>query len=244
MTTNYPSHPKWQTLNWQVWASLILGILGLSVGLAWISSGFGGVTGWVSFFIAILLAAGILLAGWWALRAEKPPQWLGALLVGAALLRLAAGVFWFVAMPQLGHGTPTEQAGYITADAGARDQFAWKLSQSKKSLLTAFQGQRRVDQYGGLLFLSAAVYRYLGSDYHQPLLMVVFTSAISALVVLFTWALAQRAWDSQVARLAAWVMALYPEAILLGSSQMREAFSMTFVVISFYDLLRYQQERT
>lgn len=185
-----------------------------------------------------------MISGWWALRIEKLPRWLGALLLGAALLRLAAGVLWFSALPHWGHGTPAEQAGYIMGDASSRDQAAWKLAGSKNSLWVAFDGQRKVDQYGGLLFLSAAVYRYLGSDAHQPLVMVVFTSAVSALAVLFTWALSRRAWDAQTAQLAAWIIALYPEAVLLGSSQMREAFTMTLVVIAFYGLLRYHQERT
>ena len=88
------------------------------------------------------------------------------------------------------------------------------------------------------------VYRYIGGETHQPLLMVVLTSAVSALAVLFTWALARRAWDSQVAQLAAWIIALFPEAVLLGSSQMREAFTITLVVVAFYGLVRYQQERT
>jgi hypothetical protein len=39
-------------------------------------------------------------------------------------------------------------------------------------------------------------------------------------------------------------MALYPEAILLGSSQMREAFTIPLATASFYGLLRYQQERS
>jgi hypothetical protein len=72
-------------------------------------------------------------------------------------------------------------------------------------------------------------------------MMVVLTSAFSALAVPFTWAMARRAWDLEIAKLAALIMALFPEAILLGSSQMREAFTMTLVVASFYGLLRYQQ---
>ena len=106
----------------------------LSIGLAWVSSGFHGIAGWPSFLAVVLLAIGLLLGGWWALRSEKPPRWLLALMVGAALLRLAAGAFWFVAMPLWGHGSPAEGAGYIMADAGARDQVAWKLAGSRTAL--------------------------------------------------------------------------------------------------------------
>ena len=58
-------------------------------------------------------------------------------------------------------------------------------------------------------------------------------AAISALAVPFTWGFARRI-DDEVAKWAAWGMALYPEAILLGSSQMREALMMTFAAVAFY----------
>ena len=156
MKADDPGLPERKTLNWPLWAGFLLGIFGLSILLARVSSASLDFSSWLSFTLALLLASGILLAGWWALRGEKLPRWLGALLLGAALLRLAAGVFWFTAIPQWGHNTPAEQAGYIMADASARDQTAWNLAESKKTLWNAFQGQRKVDQYGGMLFISAS----------------------------------------------------------------------------------------
>ena len=64
------------------------------------------------------------------------------------------------------------------------------------------------------------------------------------LAILFTWAFARRAWREQVSRLAAWILFLYPEAILLGSSQMREAFLVTLIIAAFYGLLRYERDRS
>ena len=52
-------------------------------------------------------------------------------------------------------------------------------------LLSAIGENRQVDQYGGMLFLSGLVYRYLGGEQHQPLLMIVLTASISSLAVLF-----------------------------------------------------------
>ncbi len=209
---------------------------------------FHQVGAWLPFLAAAILASGLLWAGWTALRAqEKPgmPAWLGGLLVGAALLRLAAGALWFVALPGSGHGSPPELAGYVMADAYQRDQAAWELAQSQKPLWDAFQGNfRKADQYGGLLFLSALVYRYLGGETHQPLMMVLITAAFSALAVVFAWALTRRAWNERAAKLAAWGMALYPEAVLLGSSQMREAFTMTLTAAAFYGLVLYTRQRS
>ena len=66
---------------------------------------------------------------------------LANILVSVKLMLI--GVFWFLALPVWGHGTPAEQAGYVMADAYARDQAAWKLARSDNPLWTAFRNQRR-----------------------------------------------------------------------------------------------------
>jgi hypothetical protein len=259
-------HPLQRTFSPKRWVFLLIAafvLALLALGLVWISnactpcawlpgSGFTDIRGWGAFFAALLLAAGLLLAGWYAIRQSEAtdeggaqlPRWLGGLLIGAALLRLSLGVLWFVALPSLGHGTPPEVSGYVMADAHDRDQTAFKLSQSEKPLWRSFLDYRKADQYGGLLFTSALVYRYLGTNVHQPLLMVVVAAAASALAVLFTWAFARRAWDDRVAKVAAWGIALYAEAVLLGSSQMREAFIIPLVAAAFYGLARLKHDAT
>ena len=226
------------------WLAILLGLACLALGLAWVSNGFNRLSGASSFLWLLLISAGILALGWRLMSSEKPPRWLLFLMVGAAVLRLAAGTFWFVALPVWGHGTPAERAGYVMGDAASRDQAAWKLASSNRPLWAAFQDNRKVDQYGGLLFLSALVYRYLGSQAHQPLLLVVLAAACSALVVLLGWALARQVWGATVAAITAWGLCLYPEAVLLGSSQMREAFTIPLAAAAFYGLLRYNRDRS
>ncbi|HSF81201.1 MAG TPA: hypothetical protein VLA49_08205 [Anaerolineales bacterium] len=221
------------------------GLILLATLLAWISARFQSLQGWASFLVVGTLAAALVWGAWRALRGEPRPAWLIYLVIGAALLRLAVGAFWYLALPAWGYASPPEQAGYVMADAHERDQAAWELARSGKPLLAAFQGAyRKADQYGGLLYLSAAVYRYSGVQTHQPLLIVTLAAAFSSLVVLFTWALAQRAWGELAALISAWGLALYPEAILLGSSQMREAFLMPLVALAFWGLLRAVQLRS
>ncbi|GAB4579384.1 MAG: hypothetical protein Fur0022_21220 [Anaerolineales bacterium] len=219
-----------------------LALILLAFLLAWVSTGFEGVTGWESFWAVCALGIGILWAGLRSLRAESLPGWVTRLTVAAALIRLGAGALWFAGLPVWGHDTEVQNAGYVMSDAFQRDAAAWELAQADKPLTRAFSGYRAADQYGGLLFLSAAVYRFLGGDVHQPLQMVVLMAAISALAVPFTWAFARRLFDDEVAKWAAWGVALYPEAILLGSSQMREALMMTFAGMAFYGLARYWGE--
>jgi hypothetical protein len=224
-----------------------IALFGLSFILAWVSSGFEGVQNWGSFLVVLILASGIMLGGWVAVKADKSldlPEWLGWLIIGAALLRLLAGGIWYAGLPSWGYGSEVEQAGYIMADAHLRDTTAWKFSQSAKPLWEAFSGTRNVDQYGGMLFLSALVYRYLGGGGHLSLQMIILTASFSSLTILFTWAFARRLWSKEVAGLAAWLLALFPDAIILGSSQMREAFLMTLVSASLYGLVRYRQDRS
>jgi hypothetical protein len=231
-----------QKLAWAGGGLLLLVILAL--GLAYTASGFIILLGWDSFFWVLLLSGGIIFGAWWLLRSEKPPRWLLYVLIGAALLRLAMGALFFAALPVWGHGTPAEIAGYVMGDAARRDSVAWKLGQSTNPLSAAFDANRSVDQYGGLLFLSALIYRYFGSVYHQPLLMVVLAAACSALGVLFSWAFARRMWGEKAAAITAWAVCLYPEAVLLGSSQMREAFTIPMVAAAFYGLARYRDDRS
>ena len=235
---------KWKPPVWALAGAVLVGLIFLSFGLAWVSNYRDGVQGWGAFLAVTLIGALLLAGGWLLLKGEGLPRALLLLLIGAALLRLGAGIFWYGALPAWGHGTSIEKAGYIMADAGTRDQAAWTLAQSEQPLWTAFRGNRQVDQYGGLLFFSALVYRYLGGGQHQPLLLMTICASFSALAVLFTWALARRIWDKQVAWGAALIVTLYPEAVLLGSSQMREAFMIPLSSAAFYGLVRYQQEHT
>lgn len=227
--------------------SLGILVIAISLILAWISSRFTHTDGWLSFLVLIVLAGGIVYGIWLLVKRDntlKPPNWLGWLILGAAVLRIVAGVLWYAGLPNWGYGSPVEQAGYIMADAHTRDTTAWELAKSDEPLLSAFGGFRNVDQYGGMLFLSASIYRYLGGAIHQSLQVVILAAAISSLAILFTWAFARRLLDGKVALLAAWIVALFPDATILGSSQMREAFLMTLIAAALYGLVRFIQDRS
>jgi 4-amino-4-deoxy-L-arabinose transferase-like glycosyltransferase len=126
-------------------------------------------------------------------------------------------------------------------DAFQRDRAAWSLAQSEHSLFTAFTDFRSQDQYGGMLFINAAVYRIFGGETHAPLLMVVITSAFSSLAVAFSWAFTRRIFNEPAAKWAAWGLALFPEAILLGSAQMREAIMMPLAAAALYGIILFHQ---
>ena len=212
--------------------------------VAWVSNGFYSINGWLSFLIMFILVALLCAGAILSLYQEDVPHWLIWLVFGAGVLRLLVGMFFFVSLPEWGYGSPVEHAGYVMSDAYERDTTAWNLSQTDKPILTAFKDYRKADQYGGMLFLSATVYRYLGGDHHQPLLMVVLVSFFSALLPLYVWAFVNRLWGNQAAKIAAWITALYPDGVLVGSSQMREAFTMALASIAVYGFIIYWEEKS
>lgn len=232
----------------RLWPFLLVGLLsiGLAILLAWISNHYVSVKNWGQFLIVIIIAVGLMYGSWWAIKTDKSlklPTWLAWLIIGAALLRLLAGVLWYTGLPNWGYGSEVELGGYIMSDAHSRDIAAWEMAQSNSPLWSSIGDNRQVDQYGGMVFLSGLVYRYLGGEQHQPLLMIVLTASISSLAVLFGWAFTARLWGDKAGQIAAWILALFPDAVILGSSQMREAFLMTLVASAIYGLVRYVQDR-
>lgn len=240
-TTKHPLQIKTQIYSVLVAA---LALIGLSLALARISNDHQSIAGWPALLVILLGCAGLIALVWRLLRSEEPPRWLLYLTVTSAVFHLALSIFWLMALPVFGHGMPAEKAGYVMGDAYARDTLAWRLAQSDQPLSFAFTGQRKADQYGGFLFISAAIYRYMGGDTHRPLLVLLLVAVISALAVPFTWGFARLAWGPAEAGLAAWLLALYPEAVLLGSSQMREAMTITLAIAALYGLLRYWKRRS
>jgi hypothetical protein len=174
------------------------------------------------------------------------------------LLRAGLGVFFMLSLPSLGYqDNLASKAGYLYRDAFVRDQQAWELATSGKSLWQAFSGTYSGDQYGGFLAFSALIYRTLGFGVHRPWLVLLITSAVSGLGVLWLWRGAldwlsdENTKDYPSEKLsprsfipitAAWIYALYPEAVFLGSAHMRESFVLAFIAFNFFSLTQVRKE--
>ncbi|MBI3160570.1 MAG: hypothetical protein HYZ26_13310 [Chloroflexi bacterium] len=236
MGTDKPSLHT-QLMSWRLYAGLA-GWLALALALAWAGNRGAGLANWAGWLGVLALCAGLLWGGLRLLRGEGLPGWVRNLTLLAFALRLGLGVFWFYALPVWGYDTDVQRAGYVMDDAHKRDGAAWKMAKEDTPLWESFRGYSTTDQYGGLLFLSALVYRYLGGSVHHPLMMLSVSAAASALAVAFAWTFTRRLWSDTAARWAAWGLALYPEAVLLGSSQMREAFSVTLIAVTIWLTLK------
>ncbi len=220
-----------------VWSRLLACLL-VSLGLGALLAGVGGqgvfIVGWLGSSAVLLFSLVLMLLAWRWAGGGKMLAWMVVL---AFILRLGTGLALEWALPRFAHNSPVEQAGYVFADAYARDTQAWKLAASNVPIGTAFGQEFISDQYGGLLALSAGVYRIFSPDIHRPYLIIILAAAAAALGLPFLWVSFKRKWGEPIARLAGWILVLFPESILLGSAQMREPFLISMSAVAFWAVL-------
>lgn len=185
----------------------------------------------IASLVVLVFTLAILARVWGCAGGSKHLFWI---MLGAFLIRLALGVFIAWGLPRFGYDEPSQLAGYFYFDAYMRDGQAWQLAESGASVLKAFGGEFITDQYGGLLALSAQVYRIFSPDAHRPFIIVVLSAGVSALGIPFIISAARKLIDTKAALLAGWVMAIFPEMLILGSTQMREPFLITSFAICFW----------
>ena len=207
-----------------------------------------------NFFIGWLIFSALLLVTQYAMRGTQVDRYTGThvdthgaspstlhetrnlrlALYLAFLLRLALGVAFYLVLPLRPDAAEDHRAGYIYYDAYRRDTQAWELARSGQPIWTAFNRNFYSDQYGGLLAINAVAYRYLSPDAHRPLIPILLAALAATLGLPFLWKAASRLWGERIALIAVWVYTLYPESVLLGSSQMREPFLMTFMAMALW----------
>ncbi len=198
--------------------------------------GFNWLNGWLGFSLLFLISFSLLAL---ALRWAEGSKALVGMLALAFALRFLGGVTTYFVLPLNGYpDDEDDRAGFVYTDAHRRDSQAWELAASEKNLLSAFNRSYAYDQYGGLLALSAFLYRALSPDAHRPLLLVLFSAFMAAVGLPFLWKAASAQWGEKTALAAGWIYALYPESVLLGGSAMREPYLMAFSAIAFWGFLR------
>jgi hypothetical protein len=219
----------------------LLWILPSSLGLGLALSLLGPGTWWVGWLAyAVLLSLGLLaLSALW--RSGGASRTFGLMLLLALILRLGLGMVFSYVLPPYGNDTDVQNSGYIFRDAYTYDSQAWKLASSGEPLWRAFdKSYGSEDQYGGLLFFHSLFYRFLSPDAHRPWLMVLLSALAGAIGVALAWKGAQQSWGESVALVVGWIMVLYPESLLVGSSQIREPFLILFTTMAFWGVVDWQ----
>jgi len=214
-----------------------LWILPLSLGMGAVLSSLQAgnwLIGWLGFsFLLLFTFLFLTLSKKWA-GGGKTLAWMVAL---AFALRFAGGISTYLVLPVNGFDDEDDRAGFIYKDAHRRDDQAWGLADSDRSIIGGFNQSYAYDQYGGLLTMSAFIYRSLSPDAHRPLMLVLVSSFMAALGLPFLWKAVTQQWGAGVAVASGWVYALYPESILLGGSAMREPYLMAFSAFALWGFL-------
>jgi len=214
--------------------ALLLGAFLISLTYAFFD-GNGTVLGSILAYFPVAAICAVMVMGvGYRQRDVELPRWLLPALLGGLLLRLLLGLLLYRALPEIGYDTEIQNAGYVFADAFARDIDAWQLVKNNisfPSLLTYSEGG---DQYGGLLRMSTLIYKLFSPTVHRPLLMVLVGGLFGTIACYYGWRFARAIFDSRVAAVTVLVMLFYPDAILLGASQMREPFIMAAMAWMFF----------
>lgn len=193
------------------------GLLGLIVVL--VNPGRNLLTAWLGGSVIAFVFLFLILLAFDKLQTQKHVKTITAV---NFFLRLCTGIALFLLLPIFGYEEEPPQAGYLYLDAYRRDTDAWQIASSDESVFAGFKDDFYTDQYGGMLSFSAGVYRFLSPDAHRPLLILLLTAFISSLGIPFFWQAVQERFNPKTATLASWLLALYPESVILGGSQMRE----------------------
>lgn len=222
--------------NRNFWLRLLVALVGGAViasGVAAVSPG-PFINAWLPAWYLSAVSVYFLVLAWsWAGRG-RALAWMIAL---AFFLRLGFGIGMSLALPHWGYPEKEQQAGYLFKDAYARDTQAWKLAKSDRPLWNSFRDEFATDQYGGLLAVSAVIYRYLSPDMQRPFLLLIVAAFFAALGVPFLRQAVRLRWPARVAAITAWIYVLYPDAIFFGSSQMREPFLVGLGSVMFWVVL-------
>ncbi|MCX6071637.1 MAG: glycosyltransferase family 39 protein [Chloroflexi bacterium] len=224
------------------WWLALAGAVIVASGMMLVDPRGDAVRAWLAYGVVAAACAGLLIAALRTVGREAPAGVLAAVLI-ALVLRLIVGAVLLRVLPVYGYETDPQKAGYVYWDSYKRDTDAWNISRMDEPLAGLAAARTTSDQYLGLVTFSAGLYRMLSPDAHRPLLIVELAALASALGVLFAWAFGRSTFGDRVGVLAAWGMALYPESVLLGSSQMREPFLIGLYAAGFFGYALERQGR-
>jgi hypothetical protein len=137
---------------------------------------------------------------WWALGARL------------AFLTLAP-----IAMLLWGYASNRDLKGLVQLDAINAVDTAWNAAQPGNSLIDAFH-RAPGDNTGGITTLGVVAFRLLSPDVERTLLLGLFASVLTSLTVIAVYRLGRGLFSPGVAKVAALIAAVFPEAVMIGSS--------------------------
>ncbi len=179
------------------------------------------------FIIPMILGFGLIelcnrlfLAGEASAFARKCTWWaLGA--------RLAFLILAPIGLLLWGYSSNRNLKGLVQRDAVNAVDTAWIAAQPGHSLIDAFH-RAPGDNTGGITTAGVAIFRLLSPDVERTLLLGLFASVLTSLTVIAVYRLGRGLFSPGVAKAAALIVAVYPEAVMIGSSHQQLAY-MTLI---------------
>jgi len=210
---------------------------GIFQGILQVGNFFGG---FLASSLLLFICGLALLLAWQGAGKGKALAWMIFL---AFILRFSLGIFLAWGLPRFGYPERPQQAGFVFEDAFRREENTWNLAKSGAPIREAFSDPYETDQYGGMLALSALIYRFLSPDAYRPALISILAAGVMALTVPVLTGALRRRFDPKTVLWAGWILALYPEGILLGSAQMREPFFILFFTLMIWAVANLLEKR-
>lgn len=150
---------------------------------------------------------------------EFPRKWAW----GALGMRVAFLIIVPLAMQLWGYPSDRNRIGLVETDALNATTKAWRAAQSNQPVLETWT-QGSGDNTGGITVMGVIMFRLFSSDQERALLLGLLAAAVSALTVIPTFRLANELFSERVAKVAAVIAAVYPEAVMLGALNVQQGY--------------------
>ena len=151
--------------------------------------------GFLAASLLIFICGVVLYLAWRIAGSGKALAWM---MIVAFILRIAFGVFFAWGMPRYGYDEDPQNAGFVFEDAYRREADAWFLAKSDAPIMRAFSDGFQTDQYGGMLALSAMVYRTISPDAYRPALISIIVAGVMTLSLPFLLSVLKQKFDKRV----------------------------------------------
>jgi hypothetical protein len=122
-----------------------------------------------------------------------------------------------------GYESNRDLKGLVELDAINATDTAWHAAVSGGSILEAW-GRAPGDNTGGITVMGVALFRLLSPGLERTLLLGLVAAAFTSLTVIVVYRLASGLFSPGVAKAAALVAAIFPEAVMIGSSHQQMGY--------------------
>jgi hypothetical protein len=177
----------------------------------------------LSFLIPVILAFGLIS---WTNRRLLTDE-AGSRARKYAWLALASRLAFLIIVPAAmilwGYPADKDRSGMVEVDSTNAAHTAWQRAVESTPVLSGWRSGEG-DNTGGLTVTGMIMYRLFSPDRERGLLLGILAAGITSLSVVVAFRLADLLFRQKVAEIAALFVAVYPEAVLLGTGHQQQGY--------------------